>query len=100
MLLPDVDIGHPGYVNEAVRQARFHRNLPFLHWDHQDNPDRKLHKFLWLRDLIHTMRFERDEKKRRALAEEARSWYNEHREDMATFGPGYVHGSALSRGSP
>lgn len=86
MLLADVDIGHTGYVNEQKRRERFHRNFPFLEWDHQDEKPRKLHHFLWLRDLIHRMRF--DERNRHKLALEAVQYYNDHSEDMAVFGPG------------
>jgi SAM-dependent methyltransferase len=56
-LLGDVDIGHTGYVNEPVRRARFSRNFPLLEWDRQVNPDRKLGQFLWMRDIIHRMRY-------------------------------------------
>lgn len=86
LLLPDVDIGHTGYVNEETRRGRFHRNFPFLEWDHESDNPRKLHHFLWLRDLIHRMRF--DEQNRLKLAQEAVSYYNTHQSDMAVFGPG------------
>jgi glycosyltransferase involved in cell wall biosynthesis/SAM-dependent methyltransferase len=89
-LLGDVDIGHPGYVNEEVRKARFFRNWPFLKWEHEENPDRKLHKFLWFRDIIHRMRFATDLAERVKLAGEAVEWYNEHQAAMATFGPGMM----------
>lgn len=88
VVLPDVDIGHPGYVNEEVRQARFMRNFPFLQWEHEEDPDRRLHQFLWFRDIIHRMRFAQDPAMRVALAQEAVRWYNEHYEDMSVFGPG------------
>jgi glycosyltransferase involved in cell wall biosynthesis len=86
ILLADVDVGHTGYVNEDVRRARFFRNFPFLEWDHESDKPRKLHHFLWLRDLIHRMRF--DEANRHKLAEEAVLYYNTHQEDMSAFGPG------------
>lgn len=56
-ILPDVDIGHTGYANEEVRRKRFERNFPFMEWDHKVNPDRNLGKFLWLRDIVHRMRY-------------------------------------------
>lgn len=87
LLLPDIDIGHTGYVNEEVRRARFFRNFPFLEWDHEGDKPRKLHHFLWLRDLIHRMRFSPREHQHK-LAEEAVSYYNAHQVDMAAFGPG------------
>lgn len=86
MPLPDVDIGHTGYVNENVRRSRFHRNFSFLEWDHEQDPPRKLHHFLWLRDIIHRMRF--DEQNRVRLAQEAVDYYTEWQPEMATFGPG------------
>jgi glycosyltransferase involved in cell wall biosynthesis len=91
MFLPDVDIGHTGYVNEAVRKSRFDRNWPFLEWQHDEKDQRKIDHFLWLRDLIHRMRIEINKgnlKGAVALANEAESYYNEHYEDMAAFGPG------------
>jgi 2-polyprenyl-3-methyl-5-hydroxy-6-metoxy-1,4-benzoquinol methylase/glycosyltransferase involved in cell wall biosynthesis len=91
-MLPDVDLGHTGYVNEEVRKGRFERNFPFLQWDHEDGGgDRKLHHFLWFRDIVHRMRFEQARQNMREaekLAHEARAYYNEHTEDMAAFGPG------------
>lgn len=90
-LLPDVDIGHTGYENEAVRQGRFHRNFPFLEWEHSEPEQRKLNHFLWLRDLIHRMRFAVQQQNRPEaikLAQEAVSYYNEHYEAMSAFGPG------------
>jgi SAM-dependent methyltransferase/glycosyltransferase involved in cell wall biosynthesis len=86
MQLPDVDIGHVGYVNEATRKGRFFRNYPLLEWDHEAEKPRKLHHFLWLRDIIHRMRF--DEENRVKLARDAIQYYNDHREDMGAFGPG------------
>lgn len=88
ILLPDVDIGHPGYVNESVRQGRFFRNFPFLEWEHEEGGDRKLHKFLWFRDIIHRMRFAQDPNEKVKLAQEGVEWYNANQADMATFGPG------------
>lgn len=81
MILADVDIGHTGYVNESVRRARFDRNFPLLEWDHRVNPERRLGKFLWLRDILHRMRYAIDNRSpsnARLLAEEAVSYYKEH----------------------
>ncbi len=86
--LADVDIGHPGYVNEQTRQGRFFRNYPFLEWEHEEGGKRKLHKFLWFRDIIHRMRFVQDPAERVKLAQEGVEWYNSNQQDMATFGPG------------
>jgi SAM-dependent methyltransferase/glycosyltransferase involved in cell wall biosynthesis len=77
--LSDVDIGHTGYVNEQVRRARFERNFPLLEWDRQVNPERRLGKFLWLRDIIHRMRYcveTQNVQYARLLAEDAVSVYD------------------------
>lgn len=47
----DVQFLHCGYVDEAVRRKRFDRNLPLLIRDLKAFPERKLNKFLWLRDI-------------------------------------------------
>jgi len=49
--LPDVQIGHYGYTDEAVRRARFDRNLELMLRDREKHPERELGKFLWMRDL-------------------------------------------------
>lgn len=88
---PDIDLGHVGYVNEGVRQNRFQRNWPFLCWDHETDPERKLHKFLWFRDIIHRMRWVLNEGNREgaiALAREAETYYDDNWKDMASFGMG------------
>lgn len=87
----DLDLGHTGYVNEGVRKERFGRNFPFLVWDHVSNPDRKLGKFLWFRDIVHRMRWnvaDGNMPAAIALAREAEDYYNEHWRLMATFGQG------------
>lgn len=87
----DVHIGHTGYQNENVRRGRFERNFPFLVWDHHVNPDRKLHKYLWFRDIVHRMRYfhlANNRQASRALAEEAIRYYNENVEILAGFGAG------------
>lgn len=90
-LLPDVDIGHTGYVNEAVRKQRFDRNWPFLEWQHAEPKLRKIDHFLWFRDIVHRMRAKWMAGEREAavkLAQEAETYYNEHQLDMSAFGPG------------
>jgi hypothetical protein len=90
-MLSDVDLGHTGYVNEDVRRDRFNRNFPFLVWDHTENPDRRLGKYLWFRDIIHRMRWAQqmgDMKVALALANEGEKYYNDNWKDMATFGTG------------
>ena len=87
----DVDIGHTGYQNETIRQERFGRNWPFLEWEHEEPNQRKLNHFLWLRDIIHRMRWAaKGGKPHEAikLAHEAEAYYNAHWEDMSAFGPG------------
>lgn len=91
--LPKVDIGHTGYVNEGVRRDRFHRNFAFLEWDHQDPKGRKLHHFLWFRDMIHQLRFAQEQGDLaggQQIAKAAVAYYNEHWETMVSFGPGFA----------
>lgn len=91
-MLPDVDLGHTGYVNEDVRRARFERNYQFLMWDNETPDARKLHRFLFFRDLIHVMRIagaKGDMVTAKQKAEEAIAYYNEHWEAMTSFGSGF-----------
>lgn len=90
-LLPDVDIGHTGYVDETTRRLRFERNFPFLVWDRQVNPDRHLGFYLWFRDIIHRMRYSAQQGDRGGalrLAQEAISFYEDNKEQIAKFGMG------------
>jgi 2-polyprenyl-3-methyl-5-hydroxy-6-metoxy-1,4-benzoquinol methylase len=91
MLVGDVDIGHTGYVNESVRRRRFLRNFPLLEWDRKVDPDRKLGKFLWFRDIVHRMRYFQETNRGDLvgkMAQEAVEFYLEHRDDMDCFGQG------------
>lgn len=90
-MLPNVDIGHTGYVNENVRQDRFARNYPFLAWDHETCSDRKLHPFLWYRDIVHRMRYAMKVQAMDAavtLAKEGENYYQTHIKDMGNYGAG------------
>jgi glycosyltransferase involved in cell wall biosynthesis len=110
-LLTDVDIGHTGYQNETTRRDRFHRNFPFLEWEHSDPEQRNINSFLWFRDIVHRMRFAAMEGKRDAalaLAQEGEAYYNENWKKMADFGPGIFQSlqylaeiyNALGKGVP
>lgn len=44
-------VAHYGYTNEKTRRLRFNRNYPLMKADREKYPDRKLGKFLWIRDL-------------------------------------------------
>jgi hypothetical protein len=111
MVLPEVDLFHKGYKSEEIRRTRFKRNLPFLVWDLEVYPERKLSKYLWLRDLVHQMRYalmEHDQEAAGRFAEAAIKHYNEHWRDMLHFGSGLVQGfqyvsearQQLGRGAP
>lgn len=50
MMIPDIDIAHEGYTTDAQRKERFKRNIPLMFKDREKNKDRRLGKFLWLRD--------------------------------------------------
>ncbi len=110
-ILGDVDIGHTGYVNEGVRRNRFSRNYPLLQWDREVNPDRKLGKYLWLRDMIHMMRYcaeQHDVQGARRIAEEAVQFYAENWVDWDDAGMGGMNAiqyvsearSMLNKGLP
>lgn len=91
LLLPAVDIGHTGYENEEARKARFFRNFPFLEWDHDTSSDRRLHPFLWFRDIVHRVRYclsEGNNDVASRLAQEGLEYYNDHWKEMSSFGPG------------
>ncbi len=92
-MLPNVDIGHTGYVNEDVRKERFARNFPFLEWEHAIGSKRKLHPFLWFRDLVHRMRYAQisgEHECARKLAEEAEKYFTDNRKEMSNFGAGLI----------
>lgn len=56
-VLPDVDIAHHGYDTEETRRRRFMRNIELMQRDRQENPDRILGKFLWIRDIAQSIQF-------------------------------------------
>jgi glycosyltransferase involved in cell wall biosynthesis/SAM-dependent methyltransferase len=90
-MLPNVDIGHTGYVNEEARRGRFARNFAFLEWDHEREDKPKLHSFLWFRDIVHRVRLAIQQNQvgaARSLAEEGLQYYNEHWKEMLEFGQG------------
>jgi len=54
----ELHFAHHGYPTEAIRRARFARNISLMARDREENPDRILGKFLWIRDLSLMCRFE------------------------------------------
>jgi glycosyltransferase involved in cell wall biosynthesis len=58
VIMQDVAIAHYGYSTEAVRRARFERNIGLLVQDRAKYPERMLGKFLWVRDLAQMCRWE------------------------------------------
>jgi glycosyltransferase involved in cell wall biosynthesis/2-polyprenyl-3-methyl-5-hydroxy-6-metoxy-1,4-benzoquinol methylase len=61
VMRPEVKFLHGGYRDEETRRLRYQRNLPLLLRDREAYPDRKLNKFLWLRDLAQGMIFEQEQ---------------------------------------
>ena len=57
IVLEDVAIMHTGYSTEEIRRKRFGRNYPLMIQDRKKYPERKLGKFLWMRDCAHFVRF-------------------------------------------
>lgn len=68
--IPNIHIMHTGYATENKRRKRFLRNFPLLERDRKENPERLLGKFLYVRDLAHSIRYER-ERNRGGLTETA-----------------------------
>lgn len=96
MVLPNIDIGHTGYVNEMVRRERFDRNFPLLEWDQKVYPERRLGKYLWLRDMIHRVRLLAQSKRpteARQLAQEAINFFKEHQDSFDGVGAGSIAGN-------
>ena len=84
LVLPDVDIAHVGYLDEATRQVRFARNAPLLVMDREKYPNRLLQKHFIMRDNMLLVDFEARNNggqitdRMRDLAEEAVTLYREH----------------------
>ncbi len=57
-VLFELHFSHNGYSTEPVRRARFMRNIGLMARDREENPDRLLGKFLWIRDLALMCRFD------------------------------------------
>jgi len=55
--LNGIDIAHTGYDTEEDRRGRFMRNWPLMVSDRAKYPDRKLGRFLWMRDIHHYLRY-------------------------------------------
>ena len=58
LVLPDVAVAHQGYATEDGRRQRFWRNWPLMQRDREQYPERRLGRFLWIRDMAHINRFE------------------------------------------
>jgi len=56
-VLNDIAIMHTGYATERIRRARFQRNWPLMQRDRKKYPTRRLGCFLWMRDLIHQVKY-------------------------------------------
>lgn len=70
IIASEVAIAHYGYSTEAIRRERFKRNFPLMQKDREKYPERRLGKMLWIRDLAHIVRYER-ERNNGALTETA-----------------------------
>lgn len=57
IVLADIHLAHRGYFTEDHRRRRFARNWPLMVADRQKYPERRLGRFLWLRDLSHHLRY-------------------------------------------
>ena len=52
IVLADVQIAHVGYLNETIRRVRFRRNLPLMAADVRKYPERRIQKYLLMRDNL------------------------------------------------
>lgn len=59
-IINDVQIAHTGYSTEEIRRGRFRRNIGLLAKDRAQYPDRKLGKYLWMRDLAQMCQYEHE----------------------------------------
>lgn len=75
-LIHDIAIMHTGYSTEAIRRKRFERNWPLMMKDHKEYPQRELGRFLWMRDLIHLVKYTL-EKNNRQITPEIQQWCQE-----------------------
>jgi len=50
-VIGSAEVIHPAYENEEVRMQRFNRNINLLVKDREENPNRILGRYLWIRDL-------------------------------------------------
>jgi len=57
-VLFDLHFAHNGYTTEDIRRKRFMRNISLMARDREQNPDRILGRFLWIRDLALMCRFD------------------------------------------
>lgn len=57
-VLQELHFAHHGYSTEDIRRKRFMRNIALMARDREENPDRLLGKFLWIRDLALMCRFD------------------------------------------
>lgn len=57
IMLSDVRLAHRGYFVEQNRRGRFVRNWPLMCLDRLKYPERRLGRFLWIRDLSHQVRY-------------------------------------------
>lgn len=60
-ILAQVSLAHEGYTDDMTRRGRFQRNIELLVRDREKYPDRKLGKFLWLRDLSQMCGFDMEQ---------------------------------------
>lgn len=56
--LPYIQIAHNSYTTENARRKKFERNIRLMARDREENPDRILGAFLWIRDLALMCRFD------------------------------------------
>jgi len=77
LIMADAWIAHDGYLTEDIRRDRFIRNIELVIRDRKKYPERLLGKFLWLRDLIHLIRYRLEMNNGRGLDPQILDWARE-----------------------
>lgn len=55
--LPDLQLAHYGYTTEPIRRKRFKRNIDLLVRDREKYPNRRLGRYLWVRDIAQLIKY-------------------------------------------
>jgi len=77
VVVSDTWIAHDGYLTERIRRDRFLRNIDLVVIDRKKYPERNLGHFLWLRDLIHLIRYRMESRNGTGPDQQTIAWAKE-----------------------